>query len=274
MSFIGDALFGSEPEQVGTAQSPGQAWLQNTLKPLIQRGVYQGLENRSLYNVPQLPNAPSFYKIPDAPEAPGVPDYPGYGVGSYQTPQAPFSSPADFAGGYETILNRMIEPFGESLGSARGGWSGSGQQVLGSAMGEIAPQIMNQYTQSMLPYAQMQGQQARDVWGAQTQYDTSRLGNLFNAQLGQGNLGYTMGQIPQWQMEATGPQQQANLRYLSGDLPYWQAQTQARSAPWNLASMYSGTYGSPMVQQGQQGMFGTAANMLPFFGLGSLFEAF
>jgi len=188
---------GEDPSVQGYAQSPGQTWLQGALQPQINDMLYRLGQGRQAYPTPQPPEA------------------------NWQLPQAPFSSPADFAGGYETILNRMIEPFGESLGSPRGGWSGAGKQVLGSAMGEIAPQIMNQYTQSVLPYAQMQNQQ--------------------------GLAGYSMGQIPEWQ----------NITNAYNPMP--------------LASMFGGTYGSPVVNPGQQGMFQSAANMLPLFALSSIF---
>jgi len=155
---VADTLFGSDPSIQGFAQSPGQSYLQSLLQPGIGGMANAAQTGQPLYNVPQAP------------------------MPSYQVPQAPFSSPADFAGGYDTILNRMIEPFGESLGSARGGWSGAGQQVLGSAMREIAPQIMNQYTQSVLPYAQMQNQQGLAGYslGQMSQYNN--LANAYNPQ--------------------------------------------------------------------------------------------
>ena len=179
MGFISDFLFGSETEQMGTAQSPGNAWLQNALRPMLGQGIGAGMG--------------------------GQPLYPTQG---YNAPQAPFSSPADFAGGYENIINRMMEPYGDALGGAMGGFSGAGQNIMGSAMGQIAPQIMNQYTQNQGMYDQM---------GAQA--------SMFGAN----------------------------------------AMNQSYGAPWNLAGMYAGSTGSPMVQPGQQGLMQSIA---PFAALG------
>jgi hypothetical protein len=186
-------LGSSDAKQVGTAQAPGDAWLQG----MIQPGMAQSLAN--------LYQGGSAYPVPQAPT-------PNYQISPYATPQAQYQSPADFAGGYTDILNKMIEPYGESLGTGMGGWSGGGQNVLGSAMGQIAPQIMNQYTQYQLPYQQMAMQGAGDV---------------FNAQNQQGQLGY------QGQLQGYGYQN-------------------AAMNPYNYYGMYQGSTGSPMVQPSQQ----------------------
>jgi hypothetical protein len=81
----------------------------------------------------------------------------------------------------------------------------------------------------------------------------------FYAPMQQANLGYTSGQIPAWQMGIQLPLQQANLGYTAGQIPQWQQQIQSLQSPWNLASMYSGTYGSPIVQPGQTGLLQSLA---------------
>ena len=219
MGGIVDSLFGSEPEQVGTAQSPGDAWLQQMLQPMLQRGIGAGKSGRGLYPTAGLPNTPQAQ---------------GYQAQGYDAPQAQYNSPADFAGGYTNIINRMMEPYGDALGGSMGGFSGAGQNIMGSAMGQIAPQIMNQYTQYQQPFAQMQNQASMFGAGAQNQ-------------AGQFNAG--------------AQNQMAGLGY-QGGLQRMQNQQQSYAAPWNLAGMYSGSTGSPMIQQGQQGLFGGLINGL------------
>ena len=221
VDFGKDLLFGSEPEQVGTAQSPGQAWLQGQLKPLLGNIFGNLMGGQGAYNVP------------NAPQAPGVPDY---NVTPYQTPNAPYASPQDMIqGGEMRTAQNLMENFysGGGGGSAMGGLSGQGANIMGNVLSDLSQGAVGRYAQMQLPYAQMQNQQGRDVWGAQN--------DVWRAGLNQQNLGYTMGQIPQWQQ-----------------------QTQAMN-PLPYAGMYSGTYGSPMIQQGQQGI---VQQMLPYAGLG------
>jgi hypothetical protein len=230
MGGVTDFLFGSGPEQVGTASDPGQQWLQGKLQPLLEGILGKIGSGQPAYNVPQ------------APSAPGVPSY---NVSPYQVPQAPYSSPMDMiqSGEMNTARN-LREQFygGGGGGSAMGGVSGQGQVFDSNLAAQLAQGAVGRWANMQLPYAQMQGQQARDVWGQQN--------NVWNAGLNQANLGYTMGQIPQWQAQA----QAYN--------PY----------PW--ASMYSGTYGSPIVEPGQQGFVQDMAGTAGTLGLMSLFGAF
>jgi hypothetical protein len=232
MSFVDDLIHastfglvdtnffgGEDPSVQGYAQSRGQKASQQALFPLLQQGIGAGRSGGQLYPVADTPRTPSAR---------------GYNVPSqYNVPTPQYQSPADFAGGYDTILQRLIEPFGESLGSARGGWSGSGQDIVGQAFGrEIAPQIMSQYTQYQQPFNDYAFNQARDPWQAQlgaNQY-------MAQAQNQFGSMGY------------------------GGELQRMGALNQSYASPWNLTSLYSGTYGNPIVNPGSEG-FGQS---LPF----------
>jgi len=225
MGGVTDFLFGSESEQVGTVQSPGQTWLENLLKPMIQQAVGAGMGGTQLYPTASLPTTPTAmgYSLPNP-----------YGI-----PQAQYQSPADFAGGYTDVINKMMEPYGDALGGAMTGWSGTGKEVLGAAMGRIAPTIMRDFTQYQLPYQQMAMLGAQDVYGAG---------------------------IGQNQFFANAQNQMAAMGY-GGGLQQMGAQQQAYSTPWNLMGMYSGSTGSPMVQPGQQGL---AQTMAPFAAMGGM----
>ena len=251
MGGVTDFLFGSEPEQVGTAQSPGQSWLQNQLKPLLNMGIQAGLSGQGLYNVPQAPQAPQAPSITAPPSAPMA--------GSYGVPSAPFSSPSDLiqSGELRTAQN-LLENFysGGGGGSAMGGLSGQGSQVLGNVLSDLSQGAVGRYAQMQLPYDQLQAQANQNIWGAG---------------INQANLGYTQGQIPAWQMGIQLPLQQQNLGYTAGQIPQWQQQIQSNQSPWNLASLFSGSYGSPIVNQGQQGLFQSTANTAGGLGLASLF---
>ena len=179
---------GEDPYVQGYAQSPGQSWLQGALKPLLNQGITAGTSGQGLYPIAQYPD-----------------------VGSYNVPSAPFNSVEDFSKGYGTIMGNLLEPYGSSLGSAQGGWSGAGTQALGNAMAQLTPQIMTNYTNALLPYQQMAAQRNQNVWNMQ-------------------NLG---------QFQQAGAQQQSY------------------AAPWNLANLFSGTYGSPIINQGSEGFGGT-----------------
>lgn len=209
MGGLVDSLFGSEPTQYGEATTAGQSWLQQLLKPGIQSLFSNYQSGQPGFNVPQ------------APQAPGVPNY---NVTPYSTPQAPFGSPSDMIqGGEMNAARNLMEQLysGGGGGSAMGGLSGQGAQVMGNVLSDLSQGAVGRYAQMQLPYAQMQAQQAQDVWNMQNQ--------VWNMPLQQANLGYTQGQIPQWQ-----------------------AQAQAMDPRW-LYQMYSGTYGSPMV--GSKGVF-------------------
>ena len=258
MSFVTDFLFGSGPEQVGTAQSPGDAWLQNQLKPLIERGVLSGTHGQGLYNVPNAP-MPG-YQVPQAPWMQGQQAQGGQmqsmGPGQlYSGGQNQASSGGKFVGqmqsmgpeqlyggggqnqmmqpamqgqgyGAENFLQRgevnaaqnifqdLISQTGSARGGIPGGTYGSGERMAG----DLATGAMGRYAAAQLPYDQMMNQQ--------------------------GMLGYTMGQIPQWQQQA-----------------------QSMAAPWNMMGMYPGTTGSPMVQPGQQGLVQSIAPYAALMGI-------
>ena len=209
MGGIMSSLFGTAPKQQGTAQSPGQAWWQEQLQPMMQQGVNQGMSGQGLYPTAGLPNTPNAQ---------------GYSAQGYTAPQPEWNSPTDFAGGYTDIINRMMEPYGDALGSSMGGFSGAGQNIMGSAMGQIAPQIMNQYTNYQGMYDQMGAQASQFGAGAQNQ------AGQFNA----------------------GAQNQMNAMGYGGGLQQMQNQQQSYRDPWTMFSQqYPATFGSPMV--GEQG---------------------
>jgi len=219
LDWAGDFLFGSGPEQTGTAQSPGQAWLQGQLQPLLSKGIQAGLSGQGLYPVQQAP-------------------MPNYNIGSYSVPQAPFSSPTDYlqSGELRTAQN-LLENFfaGGGGGSAGGGLSGQANTIYGNVLGDLSKGLVGRYNQMQLPYNQMQAQANQNIW---------------QAGVNQGQLGYT-----------------------GSTLPYYSALNQSYSSPWNLAGLYSGTYGSPIIDPGQQGLvqdalgFGAQAGIGKFFGI-------
>ena len=175
MGFITDFLFGSGPEQVGTAQSPGDAWLQNQLRPLIERGVLAGTHGQGLYNVPNAP-MPG-YQVPQAPWMQGGQGGQMQSMGPgqlYSGGQPQASSGGKFGGqmqtggqsqmlqpamqgqgyGAENFLQRgevnaaqnifqdLISQTGSARGGIPGGTYGSGERMAGDlatgAMGRYA----------------------------------------------------------------------------------------------------------------------------------------
>ena len=218
-------FFGSGPEQVGNAQSPGQAWLQQMLMPMMMQGIGAGMQGQGLYQTAGLPQTPHAQ---------------GYQAQGYDAPQAPYGSPDDYLGQYQdTSMNAMEQFFGGGGGgSATAGWSGSGVNAGSEIATWAGRNAMQDYQNAMLPYAQMQNQAGQFNTQAQNQ------AGMFGA----------------------GAQNQASQFNA-------QAQNQAYGAPWNILSQYSGTYGSPMVDPGQEGMvqstlgFGGQAGMGKLFGM-------
>lgn len=211
MSFVGDFVSdifgGSEPEQTGTAISPGQVWLQQLLQPMLQRGVSRGMGGQQLYPTAGLPHTPH--------------------AKGYSAPQAPYSSPSDYLGQYQDTAQNAMEQFwgGGGGGSAMGGYSGSGVDEMARITDYATRNATMDYNQAMLPYAQMQNQASMFGAGAQNQMNT---------------MGY------------------------SGGLQQMGAQNQAYGAPWILAGMYSGSTGSPMVQQGSPSLGQNIGSMIPY----------
>jgi len=163
MGFIGDAiggvtdfLFGSEPEQMGTAQSPGQSWLQQQLRPMMQQGIQAGMSGQQLYPTAGLPNTPQAQ---------------GYNAQGYQAPQAPYGSPSDYLGQYQDTSMNAMEQFwgGGGGGSAMGGWSGSGVNAGSEIATWAGRNAMQDYQNAMLPYANMQNQASQFGANAQNQ---------------------------------------------------------------------------------------------------------
>jgi len=209
MGGIIDSIFGTAPKQQGDALTGGEQWWQNQLKPMMEQGVNQGMSGQGLYPTAGLPNTPGAQ---------------GYNAQGYDAPQPEWNSPTDFSGGYTDIINRMMEPYGDALGSSMGGFSGAGQNVMGSAMGQIAPQIMNQYTNYRGMYDQMGSQASQFGAGAQNQ------ANQFNA---------------------AAQNQMAGMGY-GGGLQQMQNQQQAYRDPWTMfTQQYPTTTGSAMI--GTQG---------------------
>jgi hypothetical protein len=213
ISGVGDFLFGSEPEQAGNAQSPGQAWLQQQLMPLMRQGIQAGMTGQQLYPTQQAQAQ-------------------GYQAQGYQAPQGPYGSPADYLGQYQDTAQNAMEQFwgGGGGGSAMGGISGQGGNVMGRTLDWATRNATRDYNAAMLPFAQMQNQAS--MFGAGAQNQAGQFGAGAQNQMSMFNTG---------------------------------AQNQAYGAPWNILSQYSGTYGSPMIDPGQQGL---VQSVLPLAGLG------
>ena len=201
VSDIAGSLFGSEPEQVGTAQSPGQSWMQQLLMPGLQQMMGNYMGGQPGWQTPNMPSLPEFG----------------------QTPQAPFSSPMDMiqSGEMNTAQN-LREQFysGGGGGSAMGGVGGQGQVFDSNLAAQLAQGATGRFAQMQLPYDQMQQQQNANIFGA-------------------------------------GVNQQ-NMQY--------QAQNQAMDPRW-LYGQFGGTYGSPMVDPGQQGL---VSQLAPFAGMAGM----
>lgn len=153
MSFVTDLLFGSAPEQTGTAISPGQQYAQDQFRPLLQQQAQAAMGGQPLWQTGQAPGAPQ--------------------AATYNAPQMPFSSPTDYLqqGEMDTARN-IMEQFGG--GSARGGQSGSGYDMQAGLSSKLAQGAMGRYMQASLPFAQMQNQAS--MFGAQGQNQMSALG--------------------------------------------------------------------------------------------------
>ena len=254
MSFITDTLFGSDAEQVGTAQSPGDAWLQNMLQPMIQRGIGIGMSGQGLYQTPNVPSTPQAQSYQGQGYNPS--SYMGQG---YNAPQAPWSSPSDYLGQYQDTSMNAMEQFwgGGGGGSAMGGWSGSGVGA-GAEIATLAGRnAMQDYQNAILPYAQMQNQAGQFNAGVQNTANQYNAGMRNQASMFGAGAQNTAGQFNAGQYN-----QMAGMGY-GGALQGMQNQQQSYAAPWNLAGMYSGATGSPMVQPGQQGIAQSFADMSP-----------
>ena len=181
---------GSDPQQVGTAQSPGDYWMQTLLQPSLLQARDRMYYGKPMYNVPNAPQAPEAQ---------------GYNAQGYGAPQAPFSSPTDYLqrGEMDTSRNVMENFYGQGGGgSATGGGSGAGfdrEAALSSQLGQGA---MGRYMNAQLPYAQMGAQASQFGAGAQNQ------AGQFNAsaQNQMGAMGYG-GQMQQYgyQNQAMNP---------------------------------------------------------------------
>ena len=226
MSF----LFGTQPKQTGTAQTPDQRYMAGLAIPLAERlsgsaqagqlpfqpydystqlPRYKGYSPTGIpvnaqqpmqgYNVPGL--SQQGYSPAQMPQAQGYTPQnyqaQGYAPQNYQSqgyqlpspysaPQAPFSSLSDFSKGYGNIINTMMEQYGDVAGNTER-FSGAGTQALTNTMGNLAPQIMSQYTQSRLPYDQMAMTRGQDIYGAginQAQFGAlaANQGGMFNVE--------------------------------------------------------------------------------------------
>ncbi|MFX0194555.1 MAG: hypothetical protein ACFFCW_00410 [Candidatus Hodarchaeota archaeon] len=244
MSF----LFGSKSQQTGTAQSPGDYWLQTLLQP----NLYQ-MRDRAYYSVPM-------WKVTEAPEAPGVArgyDIPEpYGVPSYSSAQMPYSSPTDYLtrGEMDTARNVMENFYGTGGGgSARGGGSGAGFDMEAALASDLAQGAMSRYMQARLPYDTMETQAARDIWGGRL----GREQDVWEAQLGLGR-------------DIFGAQNQMNVLGYQGDMAQYGYEQQTYDPRWML-SMYPGSTGSPIVQPGQTSFFSNPLNLMMTYGMGKDF---
>lgn len=158
MGGIVGEVFGTRPEQQGTAQSPGQSWLQQQLQPLLMNMISGYQSGQQGYATPQMSALPE------------------YG----QTPQAPYSSPSDMIqSGEMQAAQNLREQFygGGGGGSAMGGVGGQGQVFDSNLAAQMAQGATSRYAQMQFLYDQMQASQNQNIFGAgvsnqQMQYQT------------------------------------------------------------------------------------------------------
>jgi len=208
---------GSDPQQTGTAITPGQQYAQQQFMPLLQRQAQAGMGGQQLY-----PTA-------DA-QAQGY-NAQGYNAQGYNAPQMPYSTPMDYLqqGEMSSARNVMENFYGQGGGgSATGGGSGAGYDMQAGLSSQLAQGAMGRYMNAQLPYAQMGAQASQFGAGAQNQA----------SQFGAG------AQNQASQFGASG-QNQASM-FNAGQ------QNQAYASPWNYQSVYQGTTGNAMINPGQQ----------------------
>jgi len=144
--IIGE-IFGTAPEQQGIAISPGQSWWQQQLQPLMQQMMQNYMGGKQGYATPDMPSLPEFG----------------------QTPQAPYSSPADMIqSGEMNAAQNLREQFygGGGGGSAMGGVGGQGQVFDSNLAAQMAQGANSRYAQMQLPYDQMQFNRQSNIFGA------------------------------------------------------------------------------------------------------------
>jgi len=166
MSGIVGSLFGTSPQQEGTAISPGQGWLQNQLKP----GIEQMIQNYS--------QGQQGYSTPIAPD-----------LGSYNVPQAQYSSPSDYIQASEMrTAQNLREQFygGGGGGSARGGVSGQGQVFDSNLAAQLAQGAQERYNQYNQFYDQLEAGRNQNIWNVNA--------NLLGQQYGYQSQAYD----PRW----------------------------------------------------------------------------
>ena len=168
---------GSDPQQTGTAITPGQQYAQQQFMPLLQRQAQAGMGGQQLY-----PTADAQAQ--------------GYNAQGYNAPQMPYSTPMDYLqqGEMSSARNVMENFYGQGGGgSATGGGSGAGYDMQAGLSSQLAQGAMGRYMNAQLPYAQMGAQASQFGAGAQNQ--ASQFGasgqnqaSMFNA--GQQNQAY------------------------------------------------------------------------------------
>lgn len=148
MSSWADSAFGTHGEQTGTASDPGQAWMQRQLQPGIQQMIQNYSQGQQGYSTPLMPN-----------------------LGTYQVPQAQYSTPMDYINSTElNTAQNLREQFygGGGGGSAMGGVSGQGQVFDSNLAAQLSQGAVGRFNQYNQFYDQLQAQQAQNVWGANT----------------------------------------------------------------------------------------------------------
>lgn len=147
MGGIIDSVFGTAPQQQGTASSPGQDWLSQLLQPMLSQMAQNYQAGQQGYATPEMGSLPE------------------YG----QTPQAPYSSPSDMIqSGEMQAAQNIREQFygGGGGGSAMGGVSGQGQVFDSNLAAQMAQGATGRYAQMQLPYDQMAAQRQGSMFGA------------------------------------------------------------------------------------------------------------
>lgn len=235
-----EMITGRDPE-LKYAQSPEQREIYGLLSPLVERMSLKGLTGKPLYDTWQMPQAStwqpdgqSLYTGIDMWNAPDV---------STLMPQSGWWSNMDptlkssIMEPHKDALNMITEQLGGSAGSARGGASGAAAKVMSEYMQNAAPQM------------------AQQAWGM---YQPAQQAN-YKTQLARNMAGYD------------AAKQERTLDYQSA-MEYQRSVQQALAAPFNmLPGMMGGTYSSPVVMPGSEGLLqgllggvGQSLPLLPF----------
>jgi len=220
-----------------TVQSPEARRALRAYMPALKRMGAFGAEGLPLWDTEQVPD----WSLGEYPtQGYGAPAYPD--VPAWQTPSAAGLMPssanignidpnikAAVAAPYEEAMGQMVEKFGGGMGSARGGLSGAGGEVLMRGAERMIPA----YTQQLWSMVQpgLQQEYGAEVAGRGQEYGarTAGMGAEYAGRLGGAQAGYQA--------------QLARAAAASGlTVQQYQAQQSARAAPFQaMPAVVGGT---------------------------------